>query len=169
MDKPLAIIGFMGSGKTTLGKQMAKIWEYKFIDLDVYITKMYGMSISALFKEYGEAGFRQRESQALNEVLAQNQICILSLGGGTPCSNFNLKLIKEKTLSIYLKLSPEELTNRLLRSKNPRPLIRNKSADELLGYIEAELDKRELFYSQADLTIQSDSIQLTDLLTFVSP
>lgn len=159
----------MGSGKTTLGKQMAKAWEYKFIDLDLYIADIFGMSIPELFDKFGEKGFRTRESQALKEVLAQNQTCILSLGGGTPCFNNNLSLIKEKTLSIYLKLSPEELTSRLLRSPNPRPLVKNKSAGELLEYIKTELQKRELFYTQADITIESDSIQITDLFTFIRP
>lgn len=169
MKKPLTIIGFMGSGKTTLGRKMAKVWDYKFIDLDLYIADMYGMSIPELFDKFGEKGFRTRESQALKDVLTQNQTCILSLGGGTPCFNQNLSLIKEKTLSIYLKLSAEELTSRLLRSPNPRPLVKNKSADELLEYIKAELQKREFFYTQADMTIESDSIQITDLFTFIRP
>lgn len=159
----------MGSGKTTLGRKMAKVWDYKFIDLDLYIADMYGMSIPELFDKFGEKGFRTRESQALKDVLTQNQTCILSLGGGTPCFNQNLSLIKEKTLSIYLKLSAEELTSRLLRSPNPRPLVKNKSADELLEYIKAELQKREFFYTQADMTIESDSIQITDLFTFIRP
>lgn len=169
MKKPLTIIGFMGSGKTTLGRKMAKVWDYKFIDLDLYISDMYGMGIPELFDKFGEKGFRTRESQALKDVLTQNQTCILSLGGGTPCFNQNLSLIKEKTLSIYLKLSAEELTSRLLRSPNPRPLVKNKSADELLEYIKAELQKREFFYTQADMTIESDSIQITDLFTFIRP
>ncbi|MEA1876122.1 MAG: shikimate kinase, partial [Bacteroidota bacterium] len=149
MRKPLAIIGFMGSGKSTLGKQMAKAWEFKFIDLDLYIADIFGMSIPELFDKFGEKGFRTRESQALKEVLAQNQPYILSLGGGTPCFSNNLSLIKEKTQSIYLKLSPEELTRRLLRSPNPRPLVKKKTANELLEYIKTELPKRELFYTQA--------------------
>lgn len=159
----------MGSGKTTLGRKMAKVWDYKFIDLDMYIADMYGMSIPELFNKFGEKGFRTRESQALIDVLIQNQTCILSLGGGTPCFNQNLSLIKEKTLSIYLKLSAEELTSRLLRSPNTRPLVKNKSADELLEYIKTELQKREFFYTQADMTIESDSIQITDLFTFIRP
>jgi len=159
----------MGSGKTTLGKQMAQVWKCQFIDLDLYITNFFEMSIPDLFDKYGEDGFRNRESQALKDVLTHNQTGIISLGGGTPCFNQNISLIKEKTFSIYLKLSPEELTRRLLHSTNPRPLVRNKSEDELLIYIKSELQNRDLFYSQADLTIQSDRIQISDLLTFIRP
>ena len=159
----------MGSGKSTLGRQLAKKWNYKFIDLDLYIEEVSGMSIAELFEKSGEKGFRRSESEALNEVLLQNHECIISLGGGTPCFNQNLNLIKEKTYSVYLKLSPEELTNRLLRSPNPRPLVQNKSKEELLDYIKTELHKREYFYTQADQTIQSDSIQITDLFTFIRP
>ncbi len=157
----------MGSGKSTLGRQLAKEWNWGFIDLDHYISELFGMSIPEMFDQYGEAGFRNKESQALAEVLEGEQKTIISLGGGTPCFNQNLQLIKEKTHSIYLKLSVKELTSRLLRSHNPRPLVQNKSEAELQEYIKNELQNRDVFYNQAHQTIQSDSIQASDLNAFI--
>lgn len=168
MKKPVSLIGFMGSGKSTLGRQLAKEWKQKFIDLDTQIVKMYDMSIQDIFKEYGEKGFRKRETDTLKDILSGDNEIILSLGGGTPCYNNNLDLIKAKTHSIYLQLSPLELSYRLIRSRNPRPLVKDKSDKELLKYIESEIQKREVFYTQADQVIQSDCIQLSDLLTFIS-
>ena len=156
----------MGSGKSTIGKGLAKAWDYTFVDLDNYIVEKYHLGIPQIFDKYGEKGFRKLEAKALSEVIEKYSETIISLGGGTPCFENNIELIKNKTKSIYLKISPSELTHRLSRSVNPRPLVQNKTKEELEEYVIAELRKREFFYKQADHLIESDCIQIQDLLAF---
>lgn len=166
MDLPLTIMGFMGSGKSTLGKQIAKKMGVDFTDLDSYIEESTGKSIPSIFKKYGEDDFREIESQCLREVLLKpNQI--VATGGGTPCHRNNLELIKTLSTSVYLQVSPEALVKRLLRSKNPRPLIQGKSNDDLLTYVQQKLKKREKYYLEANYIVQSDQIQVEDLLTLI--
>jgi len=166
MKLPLTLIGYMGSGKSTIGRHVAKNKGLTFIDLDEYIQESTGMSITEIFKQSGEKGFRDIESKCLSEVLLIPDR-VIALGGGTPCFNNNIDLIKSLSTSIYLQVTPEELTSRLIRSLNPRPLIEGKSRDELLEFIRLELDKRNEFYLRADYVIQSDRIREEDLLLFV--
>jgi shikimate kinase len=168
MKSIITIMGFMGSGKSTMGKLLAREWDFEFLDLDHVIESKYHLTIPRIFEKYGEAGFRKLESETLIEVIENQKKCVLSLGGGTPCFENNLLEIKKSTTSIYLKITPSELTNRLLRSPNPRPLVQNKSDIELRDYIKAELERREKFYDQADHVIASDCIQLSDLTAFIN-
>lgn len=163
MELPITLIGFMGCGKSTIGKQIAREKGMNFTDLDDYIQESSGESISNIFKHKGEKEFRNIESQCLREVLLiPDQV--VALGGGTPCFLNNMEIIRTLSTSIYLQISPEGLTRRLIRSHNPRPLIRGKSKEELLEFINLELQKREEFYLQADYIIQSDQIQVDELL-----
>lgn len=157
----------MGSGKSTIGKMLAKEWQWHFIDLDQYIEANVNRTIPEIFKLQGEAHFRQLESESLANILNKEQKEVISLGGGAPCSEKNIQIIKEKSHSIYLKISPKELVIRLMRSANPRPLVLGKSEEELTRYVQLELSHRETYYLQADQVIASDSLQLTDLLTFL--
>ncbi len=167
MKSTITILGFMSSGKSTMGKLLAKAWDCSFIDLDHYIEEKYHLTIPLIFQKYEENGFRKLEAETLREVLNSGCEQIVSLGGGTPCFENNMEFIKSHSTSIYLKISPGELFNRLSKSVNPRPLVKNKSQDELLEYIQTELSKREVYYHQADQIIESDSLQLNDLLTFI--
>ena len=166
MELPLTLIGFMGSGKSTIGKHIAQKRGIGYIDLDKYIQKSTGKKITSIFKHKGEEGFREIESQYLREVLTiPDQV--ISLGGGTPCFFNNLELIKTLSTSVYLKVSPEVLTQRLINSSQERPLIKGKSKDELILFIQEKLAEREKFYLQADYVIQSDQIQEEDLLNLI--
>lgn len=166
MDRPITLIGFMGSGKSTVGRQLARAKDWEFTDLDMYIQKTSGRSIPDIFSLLGEDKFREIESDCLKEVLEfPNQV--IALGGGTPCFHNNMESIKSRSTSIYLKVSPEGLANRLMRSPSPRPLIEGKSPDELIEYISSELIKREEFYLQADFIIESDQTRFDDLLALV--
>lgn len=145
------ISGFMGCGKTTQGKKLAKEMGYYFIDLDEYIANKFDKNITDIFKEVGETEFRIIETNALNECINENQKTIIATGGGTPCFNNNLELMKHSGKIIYLKMTPLELFGRLFNEKGDRPLIKDKEDQDMLLYIENLLSTRAVFYNQADL------------------
>lgn len=155
----LFICGFMACGKTTHGKQLAKNIGYHFIDLDDYTETKFDQGITDLFKEKGEAEFRNIETESLKECIRDNQKTIIALGGGTPCFNDNLALIKAAGKLVYLKMDPEALYKRVFGIKTQRPLLANQEDKEMLQYIENLLGTREAFYSQADLTIHNNNLQ----------
>ncbi|GAB6011773.1 shikimate kinase [Viscerimonas tarda] len=157
MEK-LFIIGYMGAGKTTLGRALAKIERLEFIDLDLFIESKYQKSIARLFEEYGETGFREIESAALKDV-ADFENIIVSTGGGTPCFFDNMALMNAKGTTIYLKVSPERLAKRLNKHKDKRPLIKNKSEIELLDFVSVTLSKRELFYNRASVIFETEEFE----------
>ena len=146
------LIGYMGCGKTTLGKILASRLEMDFIDLDTFIEERHFKTIPQLFEEKGESGFREIEHNALLEVCEFENI-IISTGGGVPCFFNNMEIMKRAGLTVYLKVTPKVLTEVLKKAKRNRPLIKDKSEEELLHFIEENLAKREAFYSQAELTI----------------
>jgi len=148
-------MGYMGSCKTTFGKQLARKLSYHFFDLDAEIEKNEGLSISEIFSEKGEAYFRETESKILTNLLRNKNDVVLSLGGGTPCFFNNLDLIKKQSLSVYIKLPVKTLAQRLQQSnKNKRPLISGLNSKELNDFIEKQLIEREKFYLQADVVIE---------------
>ena len=155
--KPVVLLGFMGSGKSTLGKQLATILGWGFIDLDRFIEALENRTIPEIFSQDGEAAFRKIESMALHKVLTYN--CqVIAIGGGAPCQPENLNLIKEKSHSVYLKISEAQLSARLAYSNTPRPLLNGKSESETQIFIRDLLAIREPFYKQADFIIESDTI-----------
>lgn len=160
------LIGFMGSGKSTIGKQLSKKINYSFVDLDRLIEKDNGMSISEIFETKGEAEFRKLEHNALKKV-SQLQHTIIACGGGTPCFYDNMTLMKESGLTIYIKLSPKMLADRLSQSKTPRPLLKNKSREELLSYVKDLLEKREDHYHQAGYTVLGKNLDIDGLAGFL--
>ncbi|PRD45436.1 shikimate kinase [Sphingobacterium haloxyli] len=152
MDKPIFIIGFMGSGKTTLGKKLASHLHLKFIDLDHLIVERAGMSIPEYFIQHGELKFRELESQILKEQ--GGKPAVISTGGGSPCFFDNMQWILENGISIYLFLTPKALYNRLQQSNiASRPALRGLRDEALLQFIEEKLNEREPFYSQAHIRI----------------
>jgi len=152
------LIGYMGSGKTTIGKLLAKRLNLSFIDLDLFIENRYRKSIGEIFTEKGETDFREIERKALCEV-SQFENLIISTGGGTPCFFNNMNVMNEAGTSIYLKVGIDELAKRLSCCKEKRPLIKNKSPEELKEFIHVNLEKREIFYNQASYIY--DTGQLT--------
>lgn len=145
------ICGFMGCGKTTQGKKLAKAMGYFFIDLDEHIANKFDKNITDLFKEIGETEFRLIETNALNECIKDNQKTIIATGGGTPCFNNNIDLMKQNGKVIYLKMTAMDLFARLFNAKGDRPLIKDKADEDMLLYIETLLKTREEFYVKADL------------------
>ncbi len=165
----LYLIGFMGCGKTTVGKMLSAALGYSFVDLDLFIEQRYLKSVSQLFAEYGEAHFREVERRALHEVSTFEQV-VISTGGGSPCFFDNMEFMNREGLTIYLKASVSTLYERLLKGRSKRPLIANKSKEEMVVYIEEMLEKREPFYSQSALILPiNPSVTKQELKTVVVP
>lgn len=142
------LVGFMGSGKSTLGRRLKSEIGWDFIDLDDYFEERYQTTIKAFFAENGETAFREAEQKMLAEV-AQKDKVIIATGGGASCYFNSMELINEAGLSIYIKLSVSTLVGRLSGAKQVRPLVAGKSGDELAAYISDKLAEREPFYNQA--------------------
>ena len=148
------LVGFMGCGKSTVGKSLALDLGWQFIDLDSYIESKAGKSITTIFSESGEESFRAMEKIALEEVAKLDRV-IVATGGGAPCFNSNMDLMKSRGITIYLKLEPQVLRERLMHSRQSRPLIAGKNSDELLEFIEAKLTERAPFYERAAIAVDA--------------
>jgi shikimate kinase len=146
------LIGFMGVGKSTIGKALARKTRMRYIDTDRAIERKYGLFIPHIFEFEGEEAFREKEHDTLLELAALNNI-IISAGGGTPCFYDNVEIMKHSGLVVYLKASVGFLLARLQKSRSKRPILQGKSDIELLEYIKSELPAREKYYSQAHLII----------------
>jgi len=142
------LLGFMGAGKTTLGKIIARNTGMRFYDLDWYIEYRFRKSIPQIFAERGEEGFRQLEREMLHEV-GEFEDVIISCGGGTPCFFDNMDYMNAQGDTLYLNASPDVLYSHLMLSKGNRPLLEGKSEDELKSYIKSTLEAREPFYTKA--------------------
>jgi shikimate kinase len=153
----IVLLGYMASGKSSIGKKLAKSLGMNFIDLDDYIIEQEKMSITNIFKNKGEIYFRNIEHQYLKEILSQDKDFILSLGGGTPCYGKNMEEInKEGVLSVYLKGSIATLVQRLIKKKSKRPLIASLDNDQIPEFVAKHLFERRFFYEQAKETMKID-------------
>lgn len=160
------LIGFMGVGKTTYGKKLAHKLNFKFIDLDKYIEDKYKFTIPSFFSVLGEEAFRTIENLCLKEISCFENI-IVSTGGGTPCFYDNLNVIKSSGLSIYLKMNPLQLISRLSNSKKKRPLLKNRTSEELQNFISETLTNREKYYLQADYIVDALNLKTTELVQII--
>ena len=167
MPKPIFLIGYMGSGKTTLGKKLANKLDLPFIDTDEEIVKQIGMSITEYFGEHGEAAFRELEREQLHKFA--DSYAVISTGGGAPCFFDNMDWIKANGYAVYLQMSPKALFDRLSQSKlHKRPILIGKSPEELRVFIEEKLTEREPYYSQAHLTIDQLNTTVEALVTLIN-
>lgn len=158
--KRVFLIGFMGAGKTSIGKKLANSFGLMFLDVDSLLVEKHKMSINDFFKKYGENAFREEETRVLKEIIATYSEAIIAVGGGLPCFNENMTLINREGISIYLHRPAKELFARLRNKKEDRPLIKDLSDDELLTFIEDQLLEREQFYNQAHLKVGRDEQKL---------
>ena len=142
----------MGAGKTTVGKALSKDLGIPFYDLDWYIETRMHKTIKQIFDERGEEGFRKIEHNMLHEV-AEFENVILSCGGGTPCFFDNMDYMNQQGETVYLKATPEVLYGHLKIGKSVRPLLLNKTPDEVQQFIRKQLEYREPFYSKAKKTL----------------
>ena len=160
------LIGYMGVGKSTLGKKLAQKLNLDFIDSDQYLENQLGKSIAEYFAEFGEQQFRKVEHEFI--VQLENKGCIVATGGGLPCFHDNMHLMNQKGITVYLHRPAKELFQRLKNAKKERPLIAGLSDEELLEFISNQLEEREHFYNQAQHIVKREHQTVDALLNILS-
>ena len=146
--KRIFLMGYMGAGKTTVGKKLSKQLNLSFIDLDYYIEGRYHKEIRQLFAERGEDAFRDIERRMLHEVASFEDV-LVSTGGGTPCFFDNMDYMNSRAVTVYLKATPDVLFEHLKMGRTVRPLLIGKTPDEVKAFVRQQLEVREPFYSKA--------------------
>lgn len=152
------LTGYMGAGKTTLGKALARELHIPFIDLDWYIEERFHKTVRELFSERGEDGFRKLEKNMLHEV-GEFENVVVSTGGGAPCFFDNMEYMNRVGNTVFLDVDPEVLFRRLRVAKQQRPILKDKKDDELLEFIVNALEKRTPFYRQAHYIYRADRLE----------
>ena len=161
------LTGYMGCGKSTIGRKVAALIGINFIDLDKYIEERNFKSVPDIFAQEGEAAFREKERQALLEV-AEYEDIVVGTGGGAPCFFDNMQRMNDSGITIYLAPDNDTLAFRLMKSKTERPLIAGKNREELLQFIKTALEKRAPFYEQSKIVIRGKSdIQPEEVLRLI--
>ena len=154
----LFLIGFMGSGKTHWGRLLAEKMQMPFFDLDTVIEEREGATIAQIFSEKGEESFRYTEKEVLEKLACNYKDFIISCGGGTPCFFNNIKFMKQKGVVVWLNTQIDTLVSRLLVQKSSRPLLKNIADKELKQYIVTKILRRRLYYEQADITVNEETL-----------
>lgn len=157
------LLGYMYSGKTTLSHQLAKLLEYDFADLDQMFEQRYRTSIPIFFNRYGEEAFRKLEQLMLHTTETIDNT-VIALGGGTPCYFDNMDWINAHGKSVYLQMSVEDIIARAQHSRKIRPILADKSPEELSLFISKQLNQRQAYYNQAQITIAASSPNLPNLI-----
>ena len=168
-NKPsrIIILGYMGAGKTTLGHALSKVLDMPFYDLDWYIESRMRKTVSQIFEERGEEGFRTIERNMLHEV-AEFENVIISCGGGTPCFFDNMEYINQQGETVYLSATPEILYQHLQMGKKERPLLKGKSEEELKMFMQTQLNDRNVYYNQAKRIFRVELMDTRDKIQFLA-
>lgn len=163
----LFLIGFSGSGKSKLGKQLAEKLDYTFFDLDALIEQNIGLSINEIFERHGETKFREMEQNALTKMIF-NSHSVVACGGGTPCFHNNIDFMLQQGTVIYLKVTEDNLEKRLLSNLSNRPLLKNEMGNKLDGKIKIILEERREYYERATITIENNTTESEALDKIIS-
>lgn len=166
MNKKIFLIGLPGSGKTTLGKQLATLLKLPFVDLDKAIEKSAGMSVEEIFKANGENGFRQLEADELT-VQCDRHSFVMATGGGAPCFHDNLTLMKKEGTVIFLDVPPKVISERVSSKNGNRPLLKHETPDSMKDRIEFLRSHRISFYRQAHVTVSGGNISAEEIFNMV--
>jgi shikimate kinase len=153
----ISLLGYMGSGKSHISKNLSQKINFELIDLDQKISEHHQQTIPEIFQNRGEIFFRKEEKRILEEILDSKNNIILSLGGGTPVYYNNMEIINEKSKSIFLRASVKTLTERVLLQKHTRPLIAKLEDSDVPEFIAKHLFERNAYYSQAHFPVDIDS------------
>jgi shikimate kinase len=159
------LIGFMASGKSTVGKKLAKKLNLPFVDLDDYIEEKYNTTIRLLIYDKGMDKFREIEKESLETLINKYENIVISTGGGTPCFFDNINLMNNSGVTIYLEVDIHTLVDRLMYAKQDRPLIWGKSREDLTVYAEDLLDKRQNDYQKAKHIINGKDLKIDTLVS----
>ena len=157
MRNTIFLIGFMGSGKSYWANIWAKKYNWNVCDLDEQIQQYFGMDIPVIFEKLGEAKFREIESELLKKIEV-NAKQIVSCGGGVPVFFDNMDWMLSNGITIYLKGTPQFLQQRLLNETSKRPLLKDKTPEELLSFIKSKLDERESTYERANFVLEVENL-----------
>lgn len=152
------LIGFMGAGKTTLGRYLASELGVSFCDLDIFIEQRFRKSVSDIFAQYGEAGFREIERNMLHEV-GEFEDVVIACGGSTPLFYDNMDYMLKQGSTIYLRATNETLIRRLKEARSKRPLIARKNDEELAVFVENEIKRREPGYLRSEYICKADYLE----------
>jgi shikimate kinase len=163
LNKKIFLIGFMGCGKSKLGKSLAAKTERPFLDLDDLVEIKYEMSIPELFAAFGESGFRERERDVLQFAAIDNQ-AIIATGGGAPCFFDNMEWMNNNGLTVFIDTPVKVLADRLINARVERPLVKGKNFAELIEFIDSKLKERRPFYEQAQLILRGVNLTAEMLL-----
>ena len=171
--RKIVLLGYMGCGKSTIANKLSGMIQIPYVDLDEYIEKKTNLTINQIFENHGEIYFRKLEHTFFVELLNLPEQIIIGLGGGTPCYANNHELLKgDGVMSIYLKASIDTLFNRLASNKSKRPLIADKSDEEMKEFIAKHLFDRSFYYNHAmhKVTVDDKSIEETvnDILNLLA-
>ncbi|MDO9260917.1 MAG: shikimate kinase [Flavobacteriaceae bacterium] len=159
----IVLVGYMGSGKSSVGVLLAHQLKISFIDLDHYIEQKEQLTVAEIFKSKGEIYFRKKETHYLQEILEFDQDLVLALGGGTPCYGNNMDLLKKYSTTIYLKSAIHSLVHRLIVEKQQRPLIAHLNDEDLPEFIGKHLFERVQFYQQSEITVVTDGKEIATI------
>lgn len=151
------LIGFMGSGKTHWGKQLAAKLKIPFYDLDEVIVEKEERSVTEIFAECGEEYFRVLEKDTLESLIDDNESMVLSCGGGTPCFFNNIETMKKYGVTVWLNTHAEVILQRLMKEKSSRPLLKNIADEDMKSYIIRKLNERRMYYEQADVVLDNEN------------
>ncbi|MEO5911536.1 MAG: shikimate kinase [Pelobium sp.] len=153
LSNKIFLIGFMGCGKSKLGKSTAAKLNRTFIDLDDLIESVHQMSIPEIFSSFGESGFREKERDVLqNNTLPEN--AVIATGGGAPCFYDNMQWMNKNGITVFIDTPVKVLADRLINARVERPLVKGKSMEELVTFIASKLTERRPFYEQAQLILR---------------
>lgn len=155
----LYIIGYMGSGKTTIARRIAYRLGWDVVDTDALFEEKYRVSVDDFFHKYDETLFRKLESEVLKSTGLLDDV-VVSTGGGTACYYDNMEWMNQHGLTVFLRISPQSAVDRLLHSKRKRPLAENKSESDLTEYVAKHYASRLPFYEQAKVTVKAEDFDL---------
>lgn len=160
------LIGFMGCGKSTMGRKLAQKMGYAFIDLDHQIEKSLGITISEYFSKHGEAAFRKLESETL-KTFDYPVNTVVATGGGAPCFFDNMEWMNSNGLSVYIEMTAAALAKRLESGKEKRPLLKDLDEAQMIKFIESKLDERTGFYKSALVTVNGINLTADEMSALI--
>lgn len=160
------LVGYMGAGKSTTSKRLAHQLGWEAYDTDRLFEERYKISINDFFHKYDADLYRRLETEILHETLSLDQ-AVIATGGGTPCFNNNMAWMNQHGFTVFLKISPESAITRLTQSKVKRPILIDKSPDELAAFIMKNYAERLPFYEQAQLTFKGENCDVAALATLI--